>query len=60
MELMNAQKKTNLTLGKTGTLQFVVRGQSDVFPGAHYLNIYGGVLPAQGAYGRLTEKRGAK
>jgi len=56
MELMNTQK-ANPTKGKAENPKFVVQGQSEVFPGPHYLNIHGGFLPAQGGHGRLSEER---
>ena len=40
-----------------GEICYVVRGQSKIYPGPHYLGIYGGFMPYDGGHGRLSEKR---
>ena len=37
--------------------QFVVRGESEIYPGTHYLGLFGGFVPYDGGHGRLSEER---
>ncbi len=57
MDLANTQKTANPEKGKTDSRLFVVRGESAIYPGIHYLGIYGGFMPYDGGYGRLSEER---
>jgi hypothetical protein len=57
MDLANSQKPPDPVNGKTASRQFVVRGQSEIYPGTHYLGIFGGFMPYDGGHGRLSEER---
>ena len=57
MDLANTQKTADPEKGKTDSRQYVVRGESEIYPGTHFLGIFGGFMPYAGGYGRLSEER---
>ena len=57
MESVITQTTAVPATGKTVSTKFVVRGQSEIYPGIHYLGVFGGFMPYDGGHGRLSEER---
>ncbi len=57
MDLANTQKTADPAKGNNASRQFVIRGESELFPGTHFLGEFGGFMPFDGGYGRLSEER---
>ena len=57
---MDAKMNPEVRISQTtspGSPRFLVRGESELYQGKHYLGTLGGFLPATGGYGRLSEER---
>lgn len=57
MEPVNTQKKAEPAKSESAARQFVVRGESKIYPGTHFLGVFGGFMPYDGGFGRLSEER---